>query len=502
MVAESATLLKMTGISKSFAGVKALDQVHLELNKGEVIGLLGENGAGKSTLMKILSGIYTPDTGEIWLENQKLSLRGPRHSQSAGISIIHQELNLLPHLTVAENIFIQSLPQKGIALDKKKLFQDAQQLLDELGFHIHPKTLVGELTVGAQQMVEIAKALSFQSKVIIMDEPTSAITEQETAKLFEIIRSLKAKGIATIYISHRMEEIYEICDRIVVLRDGCNAGEGLSADLKPEQIVRMLVGREMTQIFPQRKGRPGGEVVMEVKDFTRKGVFENISFRLHKGEILGFSGLMGSGRTELMESVFGMEPVTGGEFMVHGSRVNIRSTQDAIAKGFALVPEDRRKHGLIGHFTVIQNVTIATLKNISGFLQKINFKKEREIADRYIAQLRIKTPSGETVISNLSGGNQQKVIIAKWLESQPRILILDEPTRGIDIGAKAEIYHIIHELAAQGTAIILISSELPEVIGLSDRILVMAGGRITGEFHREEATPEKIMLCATRGGYT
>jgi len=356
--------------------------------------------------------------------------------------------------------------------------------------------------VGAQQMVEIAKALSFQSKVIIMDEPTSAITEQETAKLFEIIRSLKAKGIATIYISHRMEEIYEICDRIVVLRDGCNAGEGLSADLKPEQIVRMLVGREMTQIFPQRKGRPGGEVVMEVKDFTRKGVFENISFRLHKGEILGFSGLMGSGRTELMESVFGMEPVTGGEFMVHGSRVNIRSTQDAIAKGFALVPEDRRKHGLIGHFTVIQNVTIATLKNISGFLQKINFKKEREIADRYIAQLRIKTPSGETVISNLSGGNQQKVIIAKWLESQPRILILDEPTRGIDIGAKAEIYHIIHELAAQGTAIILISSELPEVIGLSDRILVMAGGRITGEFHREEATPEKIMLCATRGGYT
>lgn len=479
-----------------------MDQVDFELNKGEVIGLLGENGAGKSTLMKILSGIYTPDSGEIWLEGQKLSLRGPKHSQSVGISIIHQELNLLPHLTVAENIFIQSLPQKGIALDKKKLFQDAEQLLDELGFHIHPKTLVDELTVGAQQMVEIAKALSFQSKVIIMDEPTSAITEQETAKLFEIIRSLKAKGIAIIYISHRMEEIYEICDRIVVLRDGCNAGDGLSADLKPEQIVRMLVGREMMQIFPQRKGHPSGEVVMEVKNFTRKGVFEDISFQLHKGEILGFSGLMGSSRTELMESIFGVESVTSGELMVNGSRIKIKSTQDAISKGFALVPEDRRKHGLISNFTVVQNVSLATLKNISGFLQKINFKKEREITDRYIAQLRIKTPSGQTEISNLSGGNQQKAIIAKWLESKPSILILDEPTRGIDIGAKSEIYHIIHELAAQGTSIIIISSELPEVIGLSDRILVMASGRITGEFNREEATPEKIMLCATKGVYT
>jgi ABC-type sugar transport system ATPase subunit len=498
MVAKVA-LLKMTDISKSFIGVKALDRVNFEINQGEIIGLLGENGAGKSTLMKILSGIYIPDSGEIWLDGKEITLREPKDAQSVGISTIHQELNLLPHLTVAENLFIQYLPKKGVILDKKKLFKEAQQLLDELGFHINPRTLVEDLTVGTQQMVEIAKALSFQSKIIIMDEPTSAITEQETTKLFDIIRSLKAKGIAIVYISHRMEEIYEICDRIVVLRDGFNVGEGLSKDLEAEQIVKMLVGREMTQIFPKRESEPSREVVMEVKNFSRKGVFENISFKLYKGEILGFSGLMGSSRTELMESIFGVEPVTEGELLVDGKPMKIRSTWDAIAKGLALVPEDRRKHGMISNFTVVQNVTLTTLKRISGFLQKINFKKEREITDRYISQLSIKTPSGETVISNLSGGNQQKAIIAKWLETKPSILIMDEPTRGIDIGAKSEIYHIIHELAAKGTSIIMVSSELPEIIGMSDRILVMASGRITGEFIKEEVTPEKIMLSATKG---
>lgn len=494
-----ASLLEMNGISKSFPGVKALNDVHFKINSGEVIGLLGENGAGKSTLMKILSGIYTPDSGEIWLEGKQIVLRGPKHSQSIGISIIHQELNLLPHLSVAENIFIQSLPKKGAFLDKKKLYGDTEQLLGELGFDLNPKTLVGELTVGSQQMVEIAKALSFQSKVIIMDEPTSAITEQETAKLFEIIRSLKAKGIAIIYISHRMEEVYEICDRVIVLRDGCNAGEGLSKHLEPEQIVKMLVGREMTQIFPKRKEQHTQDIALEVKNFTRKGVFENISFQLQKGEILGVSGLMGAGRTELMESIFGAEPVESGELWLNGKRIQIKSTKNAIAYGLALVPEDRRQNGMIGSFTVAQNVTLATLKNIAGVFQKINVKREREVTEKYISQLRIKTPNGDAVISNLSGGNQQKAIIAKWLESKPRILILDEPTRGIDIGAKSEIYQIIHELAAQGTSIIMVSSELPEVIGISDRILVMANGRITGEFKRTEATPEKIMLCATKG---
>ncbi|MFM1651036.1 sugar ABC transporter ATP-binding protein [Brevibacillus sp. B_LB10_24] len=497
---EKAALLKMTGISKAFPGVKALDNVDFSISEGEVVGLLGENGAGKSTLMKILSGIYTPDAGDIWLEGKKIVLRGPKDSQRAGISIIHQELNLLPHLTVAENIFIHSLPRKGFSLDKKRLFLDAERLLGELGFDINPKAVIDDLTVGTQQMVEIAKALSFQSKVIIMDEPTSAITEQETAKLFEIIRSLKEKGIAIIYISHRMEEIYEICDRVVVLRDGCNAGGGLSKELKPDQIVSMLVGRELTQIFPKRQGTVSQEVVLEIKNLGRKGVFENISFQLHKGEILGFSGLMGSGRTELMETIFGVEPISGGEIWIDGKQTKVRSTRDTISQGFALVPEDRRQHGMIGNFSVTHNITLATLKRFAGRFRKVSARREREAADRHISELRIKSPHGGTVISNLSGGNQQKVIIAKWLESKPRILILDEPTRGIDIGAKSEIYQIIQQLASQGTSIIMISSELPEVIGMSDRILVMADGRITGEFTREEVTPEKIMLCATKGG--
>ncbi|KIL35945.1 D-ribose transporter ATP-binding protein [Cohnella kolymensis] len=496
---DEAALLKMTGISKSFLGVKALNDVNFTVNRGEVVGLVGENGAGKSTLMKVLSGIYMPDDGRILLEGEPVIFRGPRDAQNFGISTIHQELNLLPHLTVAENIFIQSLPQKRGVLDKKKLLKESQLLLDDLGFGVDPKTLVEDLTVGAQQMVEIAKALSFRSKMIIMDEPTSAITEQETVKLFEIIRSLKSKGIAIVYISHRMEEIYEICDRIIVLRDGRNAGEGLSSSLKPKEIVKMLVGREMTQIFPERERHDLDEVVMEVRNFSREGVFDNISFKLYKGEILGISGLMGSSRTELMESIFGLEHISQGQLFLNGEPVKIKSTSDAISRGIALVPEDRRKHGLINNFSVVQNVTLTTLRNISGFLQKINFKKEREITDRYIAQLSIKTPSGATIISNLSGGNQQKAIIARWLECKPRILILDEPTRGIDIGAKSEIYRIIHDLAAKGTSIIMISSELPEIIGMSDRILVMASGKITGEFSREEATPETIMLSATKG---
>ncbi|MFC3885602.1 sugar ABC transporter ATP-binding protein [Bacillus songklensis] len=489
----------MKSICKSFPGVKALDDVHFSIHRGEVVGLLGENGAGKSTLMKILSGIYTPDSGEIQFEGKNVTLNGPKQSQNMGISIIHQELNLLPHLTVAENIFIQSLPKKGLKLDRKKLFSEAQKLLDDLGFDIDSRSLVEDLTVGTQQMVEIAKALSFQSKVIIMDEPTSAITEQEAAKLFQIIKTLKEKGIGIVYISHRMEEIYEICDRVVVLRDGCNAGEGDSKELSPEQIVNMLAGREMSQIYPERAKEHGDRVVLEVKEFTRKGTFEDISFQLYEGEILGFSGLMGSGRTEVMESIFGSTSINSGQMWIENQEVKIKSTRDAIKYGLALVPEDRRHQGMVGEFTVTQNITLSTLKKFSGFLQKVNFRKERETAESYISQLKIKTPSGDTVISNLSGGNQQKAIIAKWLESKPKILILDEPTRGIDIGAKSEIYQIMLELAAKGTSIIMISSELPEVIGISDRILVMASGKITGEFKKEEATPEKIMLCATKG---
>lgn len=492
-------ILEMKGICKIFPGVKALDQVQFNIHAGEVIGLLGENGAGKSTLMKILSGIYTPDSGEIWFEGKQVTISGPKHSQNMGISIIHQELNLLPHLSVAENIFIQSLPTKGLKLDKKKLFNEAQKLLDDLGFQIDARTAVENLTVGTQQMVEIAKALSFQSKIIIMDEPTSAITEQEAAKLFHIIKTLKQKGIGIVYISHRMEEIYEICDRIIVLRDGCNAGEGDSKDLTPEQIVTMLAGRQMSQIYPKRTEKPRDNVVLEVKNLTRKDAFYDISFQLYEGEILGISGLMGAGRTEVIECIFGSTISDSGEIWIENQKVKIKSTRDAIRHGLALVPEDRRYQGMIGEFTVTQNITLSTLKKFSGLLQRINVRKERETADRYISQLKIKTPNGDTVISNLSGGNQQKAIIAKWLEAKPKILILDEPTRGIDIGAKSEIYQLMLDLAAGGTSIIMISSELPEVMGISDRILVMANGKITGEFKKEEATPENIMLCATKG---
>lgn len=495
----SSALLSMKKISKEFPGVKALDSVNLDIQKGEVIGLLGENGAGKSTLMKIMSGIYTPDQGEIWFENKKIVLNGTRDSQEVGISIIHQELNLLPYLTVAENIFIHSLPRKGINLDRKKLFRDAEELLKELEFEINPRALVKDLSVASQQLVEIAKSLSFNSKVLIMDEPTSAITENETKKLFEIIRSLRKKGISIVYISHRMEEIYEICDRIVVLRDGKNAGEGSAAQLTPDQIVKMLVGREMSQIYPERIEMKSNEIVLEVKNVSVNEDVKNVSFKLHKGEILGFSGLMGAGRTELMQAVFGFRKIDSGEMLLHGKPVNIQSTRDAIKLGIGFVPEDRRHQGMISGFSVAQNITIVTLKNIAGFFKNIDAKKESKIADKYIAKLEIKTPHSKVNLSNLSGGNQQKAIIAKWLETSPEILILDEPTRGIDIRAKKEIYKIIHELAANGTSIILISSELPEVLGISDRVVVMSQGSITGIFEKEEATPEKVMIAATKG---
>lgn len=492
-------LLKLSGISKSFPGIMALNDVDLQINSGEVLGLLGENGAGKSTLMKILSGIYMPDSGEIWIDGHEVKLSGPKHAQNLGISIIHQELNLLQHLTVAENIFLHNLPQNYLSLNRKRLYQDTQKLLNDLDFAIDPKEIVGNLTVGMQQMVEIAKALSFNSKVIIMDEPTSAITQQESDKLFKTILSLKQKGIAIIYISHRLEEIFQICDGIVVLRDGQKVGGELIKDVNSEQIVKMLVGRDVKQIYPDIKVGQTDELALEVRNLTRKGAFEDISFKLYKGEILGFSGLMGSGRTEVMEAIFGIEPFQSGEILTNGKPVKIKSTKDAISQEIAIVPEDRRRHGMIGSFTVAENVTLPVLNKISGLFKNISFNKEREITNKYIAQLRIKTPGPDAVISNLSGGNQQKAIIGKWLETKPKILILDEPTRGIDIGAKTEIYQIIQQLAMDGTSIIIVSSELPEVLGISHRILVMSHGKITGEFSHEEATAEKIMMCSTKG---
>ncbi|WP_249316423.1 sugar ABC transporter ATP-binding protein [Bacillus sp. FJAT-50079] len=494
------TLLSMKNISKGFPGVQALESVNFTINTGEVLGLLGENGAGKSTLMKILSGVYTPDQGEIYLEGNKVLLINTKEAQKFGISIIHQELNLLPFLSVAENIYIHSLPRNGINLNRKKLYRDTKELLDELGFHIDPNAIVGEMTVASQQLVEIAKALSFNSKILVMDEPTSAITEQEAKKLFDIIRALKKKGIAIVYISHRMEEIYEICDRVLVLRDGKNAGEGLTSELTTDEIVKMLVGRAMTSIYPERNYiNKQKEVALEVKKLTIKGVIDNASFKLYKGEILGFSGLMGAGRTELMEGLFGFRKKDWGETYINGKKVSIKSTRDSIRLKIGFVPEDRRQQGMIGDFSVAENISIVVLKNILGSFKNIKFVKEKMIADRYISKLEIKTPSSKAKLSNLSGGNQQKAIIAKWLETKPEILILDEPTRGIDIRAKQEIYKIMNEITRMGTSIIMISSELPEVLGISDRVVVMARGKITGEYKKEEVTAEKIMKLATKG---
>ncbi|ARK30128.1 sugar ABC transporter ATP-binding protein [Halalkalibacter krulwichiae] len=493
-------LLSMKGISKGFPGVQALESVNLSIGKGEVIGLLGENGAGKSTLMKILSGEYISDEGDIFLEGAKVSLNNTKDAQNLGISIIHQELNLLPYLTVAENIYIHSLPRKGINLNRKKLLQDTKSLLKELKFDIDPDAQVGSMTVASQQLVEIAKALSFNSKIIVMDEPTSAITEQESKKLFDIIRGLKEKGISIIYISHRMEEIYEICDRVIVLRDGKNAGEGKTIDLTTDEIVKMLVGREMTSIYPSKKStEKRDEVVLEVKSLSIKDQVQNASFKLYKGEILGFSGLMGAGRTELMEGIFGYRKKDSGDIFINGKNVTIKSTRDAINLKIGFVPEDRRHQGMIAGFTVAENISIVVLKKLLGTFKNIKSSREKEIAEEYISKLRIKTFDSKTKIANLSGGNQQKAIIAKWLETKPDILILDEPTRGIDIRAKQEIYKIMNEIAEQGTSIIMVSSELPEVLGLSDRVVVMAKGRVTGEYKKEDATAEKVMKLATEG---
>lgn len=493
------TLLSMKNISKRFPGVMALNNVNFEINKGEVIGLLGENGAGKSTLMKILSGIYTPDEGELWFEGKRITLNGIRSSQELGINIIHQELNLLPYLTVAENIFIHSLPKKNMILDRKRLFQDTDTLLKDLGFDIDSRVIVEKLSIASQQLVEIVKSLAFDSKIIIMDEPTSALTEHEKEKLFDIIRTLKAKGISIVYISHRMEEIYEICDRLVILRDGQNAGEGQTKLLSPEEIVKMLVGREMNEIYPKKTSKREDTVVLEVDNLSITNKISNVSFKLYKGEILGFSGLMGAGRTEVMEAIFGARQRNSGSIKVKGDVRKIDSTRDAIDLNIGFVPEDRRLHGMIGEFSVAKNISIVTLRNFIGMFRNIRSSQEEDTANQYIGKLNIKTPNSKVAVMKLSGGNQQKVIISKWLEKQPSILILDEPTRGIDIKAKKEIYHIINELAASGTSIIVISSELPEVLGISDRILVMSNGKITGEFERNEATPEKIMVAATKG---
>ncbi|MHA7276034.1 sugar ABC transporter ATP-binding protein [Arthrobacter sp. Hz1] len=497
----SETLLKVEGISKSFPGVQALSDVQFDVNRGEVLALVGENGAGKSSLMKILSGIYAKDAGTIYLEGLPVEIHGPRDAQELGIIIVHQEMNLMPHLTVAQNIYIGREPLRMGLLDERGLNRQTEELLQRLAItEIVPGDLVEDLTVAKQQMVEIAKALSFDAKVVIMDEPTSALTSAETDTLFRLIGDLKASGIGIIYISHRMEELKRIADRITVLRDGKYIGTRDKATVDQHEIIKMMVGREIDE-----NARPASiqrsnvdDVVLRVENLSTKKLLRDVSFELRRGEILGFSGLMGAGRTELARAIIGADPIIAGKIFINGDETRISQPADAVRQGVGYLSEDRKALGLLLDRDVNTNILLSSLGQYANPFGFMRTGPGKGTSKKYIEQLRIKTPSMFATTKNLSGGNQQKVVIAKWLARDCDILIFDEPTRGIDVGAKEEIYRLLNELADRGKSIIMISSELPEVLRLSHRIIVMASGRITGEIDSEGADQAKIMDYATR----
>ena len=493
------TMLVMKDIQKYFPGVHALDNCQFDLHAGEVHALIGENGAGKSTLMKILSGVYQKDGGTVLLDGKEINVRDTLEAQHLGISIIHQEINMMQDLTVSENIFIGREPMKGFIVDKRKQDADTNALLDSMHLHdVRANTRVRDLTVAKQQMVEIAKALSFeQTRILIMDEPTAALTESEIEDLFQFIRTLKARGVGIIYISHRMEELMIISDRITVMRDGQYVGTRDTATVTLDEIINMMVGRV---IYEEPKSHSmvasNAPVVLEVKNLTSPQV-KGVSFQLHKGEILGLSGLMGAGRTETARLICGADPMTSGEIFVNGKKVNIHSPSDAVRAGIGYLSEDRKRFGLCLGLAVSDNVALPNLDtHLIGPL--IDDGKILRTTEKYVEQINIKTPQAKTPARSLSGGNQQKVVLAKWLERNCDILIFDEPTRGIDVGAKSEIYKLMNDLVAQGKSIIMISSEMPELLRMSDRVIVMCEGSKTGELSIEEATQEKIMTLATK----
>ena len=491
----------MSGISKSFPGVQALKDVQFELSRGEVLALVGENGAGKSSLMKILSGIYSKDAGTIVLEGEEVDIDSPKTAQALGISIIHQEMNLMPHLTIAQNIFIGREPRGGLFLRERALNKQADDLLNRLGIQLDPRELVQNLTVAKQQMVEIAKALSFDAKVLIMDEPTSALTNSETETLFTLIEALKASGTGVIYISHRMDELRRITDRVTVLRDGQYIGTLTKDELDIPTIIEMMVGRHIEEgARPAPRDATTDDVVLRVEGLNTRHLLKDISFELRRGEILGFSGLMGAGRTEVASAIIGADPSESGTVHIDGKLVSIKQPSDAVRYGVGYLSEDRKELGLLLEQDVNTNVLLASLRDYTDRLGFVHTAKGKQKTRDYVDALRIKTPSITTTTKNLSGGNQQKVVIAKWLARDCDILIFDEPTRGIDVGAKEEIYKLLNDLVAQGKSIIMISSELPEVLRLSHRIVVMAGGRITGVLDNKDASQAKIMDYATRMG--
>ena len=491
---ETPIFFEMRGISKSFPGVKALDNVGFSIAEGEIRALVGENGAGKSTLMKILNGNYKKDSGEILIDGKVVNITNPQVADANGITIIFQELNLVDELSITENIFAGRLTDKSPIINWRKLHKKAKELLLRVGFDVNPKTLVGELTVAGKQMVEIAKALNRDARIILMDEPSATLTKKELDALFQIIRDLKASGIAVIYISHRMEEIFEICETVTVMRDGKLIGTRDIADVTSDELVEMMVGREINSAYPGRSVEIGEEV-MRVEGLCRKDRTQDISFNLHAGEVLGIAGLVGAGRTEIMRAIFGVDYIKHMNVYVRGKKVTIKSPAAAKKHGIAFLTEDRKQEGLTLDFTVKSNIVAANLKSICTNCMTSK-RKENEIADTYIARTKIKTPHRNQKVGNLSGGNQQKVVVSKWLHSNPDILIMDEPTRGIDVGAKREIYEIINELAAQGKAIILISSELPEVLGMSDRVLVMKDDAIVAELTGDDVNAVEVMKYA------
>lgn len=489
-------LLKMQNIHKKFPGVYALKDVNYELHAGEVHALLGENGAGKSTLIKVLGGIYTADQGEIYIDGKKVEIKDVKDAQENGIAIIHQELVLVPYMTVAENIFLGRETGAGILVDRRSMTKDAQALLDTYNMDINAGALVKDLTIAQQQMVEIVKAVSYDSRILVMDEPTSSISDKEVAGLFEIMKTLTAKGVGIVYISHKMSELEEICDRVTVMRDGEYVGTKVVKDTTKDELIAMMVGRELTNYYTRDYLEPGEEV-LRCEHISDGEMVQDVSFTVHSGEIIGFAGLVGAGRSETMKALFGLTPGSKGDIYVKGKKVNITSPVEAMKYGIALVPEDRKVEGLYKVQSVRYNSTIEVLNEfIHGVT--VDGNKEREITQKYIDLMSTKTPSQEQVIGNLSGGNQQKVMIGRWLATNPEILILDEPTRGVDVGAKSEIYAIMNELVKKGISIIMISSELPEIINMSDRIYVMAEGRVAGCLDHEEVTQESIMQLAAK----
>ena len=487
-------LLRMEGITKEFPGVRALDNVILRVRPGTVHTIMGENGAGKSTLMKVLSGSYPADAGKVFFDGEEVNFKNSHDALQKGISMIHQELSVIPDMTVADNVYLGHVPSRAGMVNDKKLMEMTADLFDRLGIDpIPPKTRMRQLSIARMQMVEIAKAVSYDSKIIIMDEPTSAISDKEVEVLFKIIRELKAKGTAIIYISHKMDEIFQISDYITVLRDGQYVDTKPASELDSDTLVKMMVGRELTDMFKRSPGKKG-EPVLSVKNLTRFGRFYNVNFTLHRGEILGITGLIGAGRTEVAEAIFGIWPADSGEVHIHGEKVEIRRPIDAIRKGIAFLTEDRKRQGLFLGLSVKRNMSICKTRELSR-LKMVDVKEERKVCREYVESLRIKTPSIATKARSLSGGNQQKALIARWLLMDPDILILDEPTRGIDVGAKQEIYSLVDKLTRDGKAVILISSEMPEVISMCDRIIVMNQGEAKKEL-KYGFTQEDIMQHA------